>query len=141
MKHPIQPLVKVGGVLRFKENAIVQHLVDLVGLNAIERLDVSDDDRQQLAQLIGYSLSGYGELNYVSDEACQAAEAMERSEPVIEKYQYFYRNIGCAANENTDDNCICWYEEGTGPYSGVQAGHSVSLEWRIKPATVETADK
>jgi hypothetical protein len=34
------------------------------------------DDWQQLAQLIGYSLSGYGELSYVSDDSYSAAATM-----------------------------------------------------------------
>ena len=76
--HPIQPLVKDGhGVLRFKANAIVRHLLDThptVDMNTLARGDFTDEDRQQFAQLIGYSLSGYSELrSYVSDEAYSAA--------------------------------------------------------------------
>jgi hypothetical protein len=81
MKNPIQPLAKdAKGVLRFKENAIVQHLLDThpsCDLNKLERMDFTDDDRQQFAQLIGYSLSGYGELSsYVDDEAYGTAARM-----------------------------------------------------------------
>jgi hypothetical protein len=81
MKNPIQPFVMVDGVLRFKENAIVRHLLDKGGisLNDIAILDFSKDDRQQFAQLIGYSLSGYGDLrSYVTDDAYNAAEAMSK---------------------------------------------------------------
>lgn len=79
MKNPIQPLAEDDrGVMRFKGNAIVQHLLDNGGIdmNAIAYLPFSDDDRQQFAQLIGYSLSGYGELHYVSDDAYGAAATM-----------------------------------------------------------------
>lgn len=81
MKNPIQPLAKdATGVLRFKGNAIVQHLLDthpMIGMNQLAALDFTDDDRQQFAQLIGYSLSGYGELqSYVDDEAYTAAAHM-----------------------------------------------------------------
>ena len=80
IRNPIQPLVKgEHGVLRFKANKIVCHLLDHGGIdmNAIARMDFTDDDRQQFAQLIGYSLSGYGELrSYVSDYAYAAAETM-----------------------------------------------------------------
>ena len=66
MKNPIQPLAKdERGVLRFKANAIVRHLLDThpdCDLNRLACMDFTDDDRQQFAQLIGYSLSGYGEL-------------------------------------------------------------------------------
>lgn len=74
--HPIQPLDDDGkGVLRFKGNAIVRHLLDKGGidLNKLACLEFSDEDRQQFAQLIGYSLSGYGELSYVDDPAYHAA--------------------------------------------------------------------
>ena len=80
MKHPIQPLEKdKNGTLRFKKNAIVEHLLDNGGIdmNALALMDFSAEDRQQFAQLIGYSLSGYGELtSYVNDDAYGAAAAM-----------------------------------------------------------------
>jgi glutathione S-transferase len=79
MHHPIQPLIKDDhGTLRFKKNAIVEYLLDQSGidLNALAGVAFSDEDRQQFAQLIGYSLSGYGELYYVSDDAYGAAETI-----------------------------------------------------------------
>ena len=81
MKNPIQPLAKdERGVLRFKANAIVQHLLEshpLCGMNKLASMDFTDDDRQQFAQLIGYSLSGYGELqSYVDDKAYSMAAHM-----------------------------------------------------------------
>ncbi len=81
MKNPIQPLAPdAHGVVRFKANAIVRHLIDThptVDMNALARMSFTDDDRQQFAQLIGYSLSGYGSLSgYVSDEAYSAAAHM-----------------------------------------------------------------
>lgn len=77
----MQPLYIAGdGRIRFKENAIVRHLLTSAGkvgvdLNSIAMDDFSDDDRMQLAQLIGYSLGGYGELSYVSDDSYNAAVA------------------------------------------------------------------
>ena len=82
MKHPLQPLEKdKSGVLRFKENAIVRHLLDNGGidLNKIAVMDFTADDRQQFAQLIGYSLSGYSELSYVDDDAYGTAEETTRT--------------------------------------------------------------
>lgn len=78
-RHPIQPLITdAQGVLRFKANAIVQHLLDNGGIdmNRLAGLPFSEEDRQQFAQLIGYSLSGYGELSYVTGEAYGAADSM-----------------------------------------------------------------
>ena len=53
MKNPIQPLAPdAEGVMRFKANRIVQHLLDThptCGLNQISCMDFSDDDLQQFA--------------------------------------------------------------------------------------------
>ena len=42
-------------------------------MNTLARKDFSDDDRQQFAQLIGYSLAGYCMSGYVDDAAYYAA--------------------------------------------------------------------
>ncbi len=77
-KHPTQPAgLDDHGVLRFKPNKIVRHLVDngSITLNDIAVMPFSTEDRVQLAQLIGYSLSGFGELHYVSDDDYERAYA------------------------------------------------------------------
>jgi len=79
MYHPIQPIVTDSkGVIRFKENKIVRYLLDNSGIDlnqiAIEGFD--QEDHEQLAQLIGYSLSGFGELSYVSDITYDTASRM-----------------------------------------------------------------
>lgn len=79
MNHPIQPVVADAyGVLRFKKNAIVRHLLDsgLCDMNVLALLDFSQEDRVQFAQLIGYSLSGFGELSYVDSDTYDAAARM-----------------------------------------------------------------
>jgi hypothetical protein len=76
--HPVQPLVRdERGVIRFKENAIVRFLLDagLFDLNSLARMNFSSEDWSQFAQLIGYSLSGYGDLSYVSEEEYARATA------------------------------------------------------------------
>lgn len=78
-KHPIQPLYKdEHGVIRFKPNKIVQWLLDAGphDLNDIARMNFDNDDRIQFAQLIGYSLSGAGDLSYFDDETYNAARCM-----------------------------------------------------------------
>lgn len=73
--QPMQPVVRdESGVLRFRANAIVRHLLDHGGID----LDFSQEDREQFAQLIGYSISGYHELSYVSDESAAQASALAR---------------------------------------------------------------
>lgn len=81
MKHPIQPLeLAEDGVLRFKENKIIRRLIDdgNIDLNKIASWHASQEDQEQLAQLIGYSLDGYGSLSYVSDESYNIAEKMHK---------------------------------------------------------------
>ena len=84
VKHPMQPVVDVKGTHRFKENAIVNHLLEFAskhghGLNELACLEFSEDDRMQLAQLIGYSIEGYGTLSYVSDKSYdKAAKASDK---------------------------------------------------------------
>jgi len=71
LKHPNQPTyVDRHGVRRFKANAIIEHLlytgaIDLNRLLAL--IQFTDDDRAQFAQLSGYSVSGCGDLSYVTD--------------------------------------------------------------------------
>ncbi len=86
MKHPIQPIEKdKDGVPRFKQNAIIRYLIDVgykhgCGLNDLARMNFSNEDWMQLAQLIGYSLNGYGELSYVDNDSYGVAEVMSKSD-------------------------------------------------------------
>lgn len=79
---PMQPIVHADdGVIRFRANAIVRYLLDHGGidLNQIARLpNIPREDAAQFAQLIGYSVSGYGELPYALgvDEADRIADAL-----------------------------------------------------------------
>jgi hypothetical protein len=74
--QPIQPLYLTDvGTIRFKGNKLVQYLLDHgnIDLNDLAVVDFPQEDRIQFAQLIGYSLSGFGELSYVTDDAYEAA--------------------------------------------------------------------
>lgn len=90
--QPMQPIDQdTHGVLRFRENAIVRVLLDRDtergrvypnfpartdgGLNWIATKSFSQEDQEQFAQLIGYSISGYHELSYVSDKSASQASA------------------------------------------------------------------
>jgi hypothetical protein len=75
---PMQPLYRdKRGVVRFRANAIVVYLLDHGGidLNELAMLDFTDSDREQFAQLIGYSLDGFSKLSYVSDQTYETAAA------------------------------------------------------------------
>lgn len=74
--HPLQPVDfdADGEVVRFKENKIVSWMLDqgregqrfdlhMIGLE-VARDRLPEADLVQLSQLIGYSVSGFGELSY-----------------------------------------------------------------------------
>jgi hypothetical protein len=80
-KHPMQPLVKdTDGTVRFKANGIVTFLLDNgpFDMNDIARKQFANEDREQFAQLLGYSLGGMADLEYVSDETYYKAEQEAR---------------------------------------------------------------
>jgi len=74
MTQPIQPIIDG----RFKENKIVRHLLDHGGidLNKIAMLNFPQEDTEQFAQLIGYSVGGFGSLSYVTDETYDTVTRM-----------------------------------------------------------------
>jgi len=91
--QPMQPVyLTEHNTLRFRQNALVDLLVDRDsergrvypdfpartdgGLNWIAMQRFSQADQEQLAQLIGYSISGYHELSYVSDQSAAQASAL-----------------------------------------------------------------
>jgi hypothetical protein len=83
--HPMQPLVvDASGTVRFRSNAIVRWLSESgrLDLNEIAPRPFGDDDRRQVAQLLGYSVGGFGELSYVDDASYEeAARKMARMGP------------------------------------------------------------
>lgn len=82
--HPMQPIVMVDGVARFKANAIVRYLLDWASdapidgskcdMNDLARMPFSQEDRNQFAQLIGYSVSGFGDLSYADPRTVRRAD-------------------------------------------------------------------
>jgi hypothetical protein len=78
--HPTQPAaLDEHGVLRFKSNAIIKHLFDTgaLDLNALAKMPFSIEDRAQIAQLLGYSISGYMDLSYIVGELYLQADAIQ----------------------------------------------------------------
>jgi len=84
-KHPNQPLVfDDHGVIRFKENGIISWMLDqgrergIFDMNKIGMHYASNaftrEDMNQLAQLIGYSVSGYGDLSYANVKTVHEAD-------------------------------------------------------------------
>jgi len=104
--HPMQPVIKdAASVPRFRENAIVRALLDRDaergkgpgrndgGLNWIGTQDFTQANKEQFAQLIGYSIVGYHELSYVSDESCAKASACAKH--VAAGFKDGCRDAGC----------------------------------------------
>lgn len=76
MKHPLQKIIiDSDGRARFQSNAIVETLLAFgpLDMNKLAVMEFDDGDREQFAQLIGYSISGFCELSYVTEEAADAA--------------------------------------------------------------------
>lgn len=77
-KHPIQLLVyDRHGVIRFKENKIVQFVLAHSRVNMIDiaiNPMFSHEDRIQFEQLLGCSLSYYGDLEEATDKDYKKAE-------------------------------------------------------------------
>lgn len=78
MKHPMQPVYDDHGIARFKDNKIVRYLLDNGGtdLNKIACMQFDQNDEEQFAQLIGYSVGGFGDLSYASAEVIAAADKL-----------------------------------------------------------------
>lgn len=81
MSFPMQPLISEDGVIRFKANEIVRYLLDQgsFDMNSLAAIPFSQEDREQFAQLIGYSLAGFAELHYVSNKTFMRAERKART--------------------------------------------------------------
>ena len=72
--------------MRFRENAIVVDLLKLTNLNQIaaqvSKGEYSKQDYIQLMQLIGYSVSGFGDLSMVPKSV--SAEADEKAAELLQ---------------------------------------------------------
>lgn len=93
---PLQPVYKdKHGVMRFQENIIVRHLLDHGGidLNALAAMGFPKEDWMQFAQLIGYSISGFGELNYVDSETFYAASVAADGGNELEARIQYHREL------------------------------------------------
>jgi hypothetical protein len=74
MTQPIK--LYPNGVVRFKSNELVDALFEhgcKTGLSMNELFDMNftNEDRMQFAQLLGYSVFGYCDLSYVSEESAE----------------------------------------------------------------------
>jgi len=84
--YPMQPLVvDKSGTIRFQENKVVRFLLDNGGhdLNKLwimlHSKNFSLDDMEQFYQLIGYSVSGFGEISDFRDETVAKADELAKN--------------------------------------------------------------
>lgn len=90
---PMQPVhITEGGIARFVQNRIVVDALDVAILQGFDmnqiairaaQGDYSKDEQMQFAQLIGYSVDGYGSLSYTTDLSYE--EAQEKITGYIKK--------------------------------------------------------
>jgi hypothetical protein len=86
---PMQPIMKTeSGVVRFQENRIVSAV--LAASSEGRKLDLNDiailaahgnftqAEQMQFAQLIGYSVSGFGDLSYADRDVVRRADRIVR---------------------------------------------------------------
>lgn len=79
-QHPIQPLIlDENGIIRFKSNKIIRLLLDdgKYDMNRLALIDFSKEDREQFAQLIGYSVCEFSELYYVRNKTMKKVNKLE----------------------------------------------------------------
>jgi len=85
IKFPNQPThIASGGIRRFVKNRIVEYLLENgpFDLNHLARLDFTNEEEAQFAQLIGYSVSGWEDLSYVSTEKALSVEDDDEDPPM-----------------------------------------------------------
>lgn len=105
---PMQPIVVENGVIRFRRNRVVRALLDHAhagekfDLNDIAASeDFSDEERCQFYQLIGYSLSGYHEMGFVTNEEAHKVSAAAREQLGLQPgAEVGCRDCGCSIHDN-----------------------------------------
>lgn len=84
-EYPMQPIaLDEHGTVRFEGSPIISYLAsEVTDLNHLAiwcaQNQIGQKYQEQLAQLIGYSVSGYGTLSYVSDRSFDRASAVADS--------------------------------------------------------------
>lgn len=89
LMHPVQPLyIDEHGTLRFKRNPIVRDMLDLGknDLNTLSMKNFSPEDWEQFIQLIGYSLSGFGDYDCATDRVYSKAKEEFDPDDVIDEH-------------------------------------------------------
>lgn len=130
----------------YAQELVTQYGGDYVD-DAAEIFQISAKDMFVIMKMLGYRSSNSESKERVEpprrpcsrpNVACSApdcgSECRHRSPATAEvqgKWQYYYRSIECTAADSSDPNCVCWHDEGRGPYNN--ASHDdedTFLTWR-----------
>lgn len=130
VRHPMQPVVvDERGTHRFLENSIVRYLLDEgpFDMNSLSRLHAmgtfSRDEYEQFTMLIGYSVSGFGELSSTTNGRYALAASM--SEQLTEKVrrtpEQSVRDFMYDKEQDGDMEAAVWAAVVLGYLNGLQA--------------------
>lgn len=117
VKQPMQPIeLDEKGTPRFKGNGVIKYLFQTGKLN-LNDLSVllgqgafSQEDYSQITQLLGYSVSGWGDLSTSPEHLVRAADAEAhlltsgKREKYIEQARGLCRDIGGSSLEMSGDD-------------------------------------
>lgn len=138
----MQPLVLVDDVVRFKCNRIVRWMLDVLGTKGITlntlaltfKTTGSDkDDYQQLMQLIGYSVSGYGDLS------CRDRNVLDKARQMT--MAFVKRGKPMKASDATCDACKAAPGEKCAPLALVKMSASGYHAIRVRAARMITTSE
>jgi hypothetical protein len=99
-------------VIRFKQNNAVAFLYEWardrgMGLNELHAMNFPTEDHEQFAQLIGYSVSGFSDLSYISEpllrEAKYAAERLRNDQPTFAEALSALEDFASSSDESEED--------------------------------------
>lgn len=90
-----------------------------------------DDMREKIAHAINDWLDGCGSVTQSDYEIADVVMQVLREQ--VPTYQYYYKQNECPAKTAKDEECVCWHDEGTGPFPGERADDPNTLKtWRCK---------
>lgn len=71
--------------------------------------------------------------------AVQLENVNRRKRNPKQRFQYYYEQTDCTAKSHSSLDCICWFDEGTGPFPNAkqaEGSHLPKLVWAEVPQTI-----
>ena len=110
----------------------------------IAEIEVATKTPQPAEPVLGCPESDKWNCKYCHRVNSCPVEHLRDAQPAAPTKQYYYRMTGCKADETTSPNCICWHDEGTGPFPDLKEGGEVGgvfVSWRDKPSAPKFGEK